>query len=172
MPVCYISFGSNWGDRIQNILKAISLVANLGNLEAVSTVYESLPWGVENQPPFLNGVLKLNTNLEPIRLLKELKEIERHIGRKERYRWGPREIDLDILLYDGYILMLSFLRIPHPYMLERDFVLFPLLELDENLIHPTLGQPIKLFAESLKNSLKPYACITSYFLHTAPNSRV
>ncbi|MEZ0360840.1 MAG: 2-amino-4-hydroxy-6-hydroxymethyldihydropteridine diphosphokinase [Hydrogenobacter sp.] len=169
MSVCYVSFGSNWGDRIENILKALTLLADWGNLEAVSTLYESLPWGVEDQPTFLNGVLKFNTELDPLKLLKVIKDIERRVGRKERYRWGPREIDLDILLYDRCIVMLSFLRIPHQHMLERDFVLFPLLELDENLMHPILEQPIKLFAGKLKNNLKPYACITSYSLRIAPS---
>ncbi|MGB9874192.1 MAG: 2-amino-4-hydroxy-6-hydroxymethyldihydropteridine diphosphokinase [Hydrogenobacter sp.] len=172
MAICYISFGSNFGDRLENILKALVLLAKLGRIEAVSTVYESPPWGVTDQPNFLNGVLKFSTDLNPIALLKALKRIERSVGRVERYRWGPREIDLDILLYEQYVIMLSFLRIPHKHLLERDFVVFPLLELDENLLYPITKEPLKLLAKNLKNQLKPYACITSYFLHTAPNFRV
>jgi 2-amino-4-hydroxy-6-hydroxymethyldihydropteridine diphosphokinase len=172
MAICYISFGSNFGDRLGNILKALNLLAQVGELEAVSTVYESPPWGVADQPNFLNGVIKLSTHLNPIALLKALKHIERCVGRVERYRWGPREIDLDILLYEQQVIMLSFLRIPHKHLLQRDFVLFPLLELDENLLYPITKEPLKLFAKDVKNQLKPFACITSYFLHTAPNFRV
>ncbi|MGC8852951.1 MAG: 2-amino-4-hydroxy-6-hydroxymethyldihydropteridine diphosphokinase [Hydrogenobacter sp.] len=172
MAICYISFGSNFGDRLENILKALTFLTKLGKIEAVSTIYESPPWGVTDQPNFLNGVLRLNTNLKPIALLRELKRIEKSVGRIKRYRWGPREIDLDILLYEQYVIMLSFLRIPHRHLLERDFFLFPLLELDDNLLYPITREPLKLLAKKVKNQLKPYACITSYLLYTAPNSRV
>jgi len=159
MHTYYISFGSNVGDRIQNILKAIELLKEIGKIDAISTIYESPPWGVEDQPEFLNGVLRLKTHTPPIELLTQLKEIEKKVGRKERQRWGPREIDLDILLCDNAIIMLSFLVVPHPHMTERDFVLFPLLEIERELIHPLYKKPLKEYAKGLKNNLKPYACI-------------
>ncbi|MFN3814341.1 MAG: 2-amino-4-hydroxy-6-hydroxymethyldihydropteridine diphosphokinase [Aquificaceae bacterium] len=159
MPICYVSFGSNWGDRIVNILKAISLLKNVGKVKSISTVYESEPWGVENQPPFLNGVLKLETHLNPISLLRVLKNIEEQVGRVKRYRWGPREIDLDMILYENYIIMLSFFKVPHPHMMERDFVLFPLVEIDKDLVHPITKEKIKSYTERLENKLKPYCCI-------------
>lgn len=153
----YISFGSNYGDRINNIIKALDLLAQHGQIVKISTVYESLPWGVTNQPNFLNGVLQLETKLNPIELLKVLKEIEKAVGRKERYRWGPREIDLDILLYENYIIMLSFLKIPHPYIEERDFVVIPLLEIADNLVHPLTKKPITFKGQKI--NLKPFACL-------------
>ena len=153
----YIAFGSNWGDRLGNILKAVELLKDVGYVEKVSTVYESLAWGVENQPPFLNGVLELKTDLDPIGLLKHLKDIEFKVGRKKRERWGPREIDLDIVLYEDYIVMLSFLRIPHPYLEERDFVLVPLSELEKTLVHPITKKPLTF--KGKPTNLKPFACI-------------
>ncbi len=159
MPICYVSFGSNWEDRIGNILKAISLLKKIGKIKSISTVYESEPWGVESQPSFLNGVLKLETHLNPISLLRALKNIEEQVGRVKRYRWGPREIDLDIVLYENYVIMLSFLKVPHPHMLERDFVLFPLVEIDRDIAYPITKERIKSYAERLENRLKPYCCI-------------
>jgi 2-amino-4-hydroxy-6-hydroxymethyldihydropteridine diphosphokinase len=98
------------------MLKALELLKSLGEVLRVSTIYESKAWGVVNQGDFLNCVVKFKTELEPVELLKRLKEIEKLVGRKERERWGPREIDIDILLYENYILMLSFLVVPHPYL--------------------------------------------------------
>ena len=159
MPICYIAFGSNLGDRLSYILKAFELLKNFGQIRKVSTLYVSQAWGKTNQPDFINGVFEFATDLEPIRLLKTLKEIESICGRKPRERWGPREIDLDILLYEDHILMLSFLRIPHLYLTERDFFLFPLLEISPNLVHPLFRQPLRTYAEKLENNLKPFACL-------------
>ncbi len=153
----YIAFGSNYGDRIENILKALELLKNYGRIKKVSTVYESQPWGVKDQPPFLNGVLELETDLDPISLLRVLKDIEKKVGRRERIKWGPREIDLDILLYENHIIMLSFLRIPHLYLEERDFVVVPLLEIAKNLTHPITKEPIRL--KGVQTNLRPYVCL-------------
>jgi len=103
--------------------------------------------------------LEFYTDLEPIGLLEVLKEIEEKAGRKPRERWGPREIDLDILLYENHIIMLSFLHIPHIYLTERDFFLFPLLELNPDIVHPISKIKLKDYAEKVKNSLLPFACL-------------
>ncbi|ADC90073.1 2-amino-4-hydroxy-6-hydroxymethyldihydropteridin epyrophosphokinase [Thermocrinis albus DSM 14484] len=155
----FIAFGSNVEDRINYILKAIELLQPCGKILKISTIYESAPWGVSQQPSFLNGVLLLETSFDPIKLLFCLKDVERLAGRRERYRWGPREIDLDIILYENNILFLSFLTIPHPYMTERDFVLVPLLELDPNLQHPITRVPLEDYLKKLKVNLKPFACL-------------
>ncbi len=162
MSICYIAFGSNWGDRLKNILKAFNLLEGYGKIIKVSTLYISQPWGKTDQPHFLNGVLEYDTDLDPISLLKSLKEIEKKVGRQPRERWGPREIDLDILLYENYIVMLSFLRIPHAYLTERDFFLFPLLELNPHLTHPISKIRLEEYAKKLKNNLLPFACIVKY----------
>lgn len=159
MHTCYIGFGSNKGDRIGYILKALELLKGLGCIERISTVYESEPWGFVEQEKFLNGVIMFSTNLDPIKLLFELKRVEELVGRKKGMRWGPREIDLDILLYENHIVMLSFLRVPHPYLTERDFVLFPLLELNSELVHPLTKVKLKSYAQRLPNRLTPFACL-------------
>ncbi len=159
MHTCYIAFGSNKGNRLEYILKALELLKELGVIKKVSTVYESEPWGVLKQEKFLNGVIEFSTKLEPIKLLFELKRIEELVGRQKGERWGPREVDLDIVLYENYIIMLSFLRIPHPYMTERDFVLFPLLELNPDIVHPITKVKLREYAKNLPNRLTPYACL-------------
>ncbi|MCS7171556.1 MAG: 2-amino-4-hydroxy-6-hydroxymethyldihydropteridine diphosphokinase [Aquificaceae bacterium] len=159
MPVCYIAFGSNVGDRLSYILKALNFLQGYGTIRKVSTLYTSRPWGKLDQPGFLNGVFEFDTKLEPIELLRLLKETEKICGRRPRERWGPREIDLDILLYEDNILMLSFLQIPHIHLLERDFFLFPLLEINSGLRHPLYGVELREYAKNLENQLKPFACV-------------
>ncbi len=152
-----LGLGSNVGDRISYILKAIDELERIGELGRISTVYESEPWGVVDQDPFLNCVLELFTGLDPFTLLKRLKEIEKRVGRKERFRWGPREIDIDILLYEEEVVDTPELRIPHPFIKERDFVLIPMLELDPNLKDPLSGEPYRKVR--LSNGLRPFCCI-------------
>ncbi|MFN4012405.1 MAG: 2-amino-4-hydroxy-6-hydroxymethyldihydropteridine diphosphokinase [Aquificaceae bacterium] len=159
MPVCYIAFGSNWGDRLNYILKALEFLKGYGSISKVSTLYISQPWGKTDQPEFLNGVLEFRTDLKPIELLRVLKGVEQKVGRRPRERWGPREIDLDILLYENHIIMLSFLHIPHMYLTERDFFLFPLLELNEELVHPVSKVRLKDYVEKVRNNLLPFACL-------------
>jgi len=134
----YIGLGSNLGERLDYIKEAIDLIKKLPSrsVKAVSSIYESEPYGKTDQPKFLNCVLKLNTELEPLELLRKLKDIEKKIGRTEAGRWDPRIIDIDILLYDDLFVDLPELKIPHPDMLNRDFVIKPLLELDESIVHP------------------------------------
>jgi 2-amino-4-hydroxy-6-hydroxymethyldihydropteridine diphosphokinase len=157
----FLGLGSNLGNRLENIFKALEELSRIGKVERVSTVYESPPWGVENQPSFLNCVVELRTDSEPEDLLKAVKEIEQKLGRVKRFHWGPREIDIDILLYGEEVVDETHLKIPHPFIQERDFVLFPLLELDESLKDPREGRPYKYYAERLKNRLTPYCSLLS-----------
>jgi len=159
LALCFLGMGSNVEDRMGYILKALDHIKNYAKILKSSTVYESQPWGVEDQPSFLNSVVMVETNLRPLDLLYRVKESEMLIGRRDRGRWGPREIDIDILLYEDHIIMLSFLKIPHPYILERDFVLIPLLEIAPHLIHPLYKTPLSQYANQIEISLKPFACL-------------
>jgi 2-amino-4-hydroxy-6-hydroxymethyldihydropteridine diphosphokinase len=139
MSTVYLGIGSNLGDRHKNCLRAVGLLKQRGILVTKqSSVHETEPWGLSEQPAFLNMAVELETGLGPIELLALLKKIEKDMGRQETVKWGPRIIDLDILLYDDITLNTEALVIPHPFMHEREFVLGPLAELAEELIHPVL----------------------------------
>lgn len=143
MSTVYIGIGSNLGDRHKNCLRAVELLKQSGlSVTKQSSVHETEPWGITDQPAFLNMAVEIETVLLPIELLALLKKIEKDMGRQEAVRWGPRIIDLDILLYDDITLNTDALIIPHPLMHEREFVLRPLSELAEDLIHPVLGKKI------------------------------
>jgi 2-amino-4-hydroxy-6-hydroxymethyldihydropteridine diphosphokinase len=135
MAIVYLAIGSNLGDRAENIkLAKTHLATNNINILQCSSIIETAPQGgPPNQCHFLNGVLKVETGLLPRELLALLKTIESKLGRIETVRNGPRPIDLDILLYDQLKLQTPQLTIPHPRMLERDFVMNPLNEIDPQL---------------------------------------
>lgn len=126
-----LGLGSNLGDSSATIRSALDALAAEHELLRVSTFYRSEPWGVEDQPPFVNAVAVIATDLPPEDLLESLKAIEARLGRVPSYRWGPRALDLDILLYDDARIDRPELQIPHPRMHERAFVLVPLAEVDE-----------------------------------------
>jgi len=131
MVVCYLGVGSNLGDRRKNIRLAIKKIDNLKTTKVIksSGIIETRPMGgPSGQGKFLNAALKIRTGLSPSLLLKELKSIEKALGRKKAVRFGPRTIDLDILFYGDKIVNTKVLKIPHPRMFERDFVLRPLSE--------------------------------------------
>ena len=139
MAIVYIGIGSNLGDRHKNCLRAVELLKQSGlSVTKQSSVHETEPWGVTEQPAFLNMAVELETGLAPAELLGLLKKIEKDMGRQETVKWGPRLIDLDILLYDDITLNTDALIIPHPLMHEREFVLGPLAELAKDLVHPVL----------------------------------
>ena len=143
MSTVYIGIGSNLGDRHKNCLRAIELLRQNGLLVTKqSSMHETEPWGVTEQPEFVNMAVEAETELAPIKLLEMLKKIEKDMGRQDTIRWGPRIIDLDILLYDNIILRTDSLTIPHPLMHEREFVLGPLSEIAGDLIHPVLKKSI------------------------------
>lgn len=138
--IAYIALGSNVGDRINNLRSAVDYLLESNAIDVIlsSSVYESLPYGNHNQQNFYNAAIKIKTSLLPLELFYLLKKTELKVGRQIRERWGPREIDLDILFYDDLILSDDILTLPHKGIHLRDFVLLPLIELDKNLVHPLL----------------------------------
>jgi len=140
MHIIYLALGTNLGDRFANLQAAIAALPPAVRVR--SPVYETLPWGLTSQPAFLNMVLKGETALAPVELLKHLKLLETELGRLPSVRWGPRRIDMDILFYDQLILDTPELTIPHPRLHERAFVLVPLADLAPGLVHPVLGKPV------------------------------
>ncbi|MCL1808275.1 MAG: 2-amino-4-hydroxy-6-hydroxymethyldihydropteridine diphosphokinase [Clostridiales bacterium] len=143
----FLSLGSNLNDREKNIRGAVERICASSGFKAgmCSQIIETEPWGVENQPKFLNCALEVKTWLEPEELVSSLKQIERDLGRVPGTKWGSRIIDIDILLYDLIIYKSERLQIPHPYMHERDFVLVPLAEIAPNAIHPVKKKYIREF---------------------------
>jgi len=129
--VCYLGVGSNLGKRSRNIKKALDYLVKTKDikLEKVSRIYETQSQGGPPQGKFLNAAVKIKASLSPQTLLKALKKIEKDVGRKKTVRFGPREIDLDILLYADRTIKQKNLVVPHPRMFERDFVLMPLREI-------------------------------------------
>ena len=141
-PAVYLGIGSNLGNRAANLRMALRYLPPLARVEEVSSLYETAPLGGEEQPPFYNAVCRISTGLGPEALLRHLKQIEFAIGRRPGPRWGPRPIDLDILLCGDQVLAREDLVIPHPLVAERAFVLVPLAELSPQLLHPVLGRPV------------------------------
>ena len=143
MALVYLSLGSNVGDRAAVLRRAIAGLpaATRGRVLRVSRLYETAPWGVRNQPSFFNLALALDTPLAPRDLLTALKEMEAAAGRTAGPRWGPRPLDIDILLYDQLVQNDPALIIPHPHLRERRFVLQPLADIWPAGT-PLLGQPL------------------------------
>jgi 2-amino-4-hydroxy-6-hydroxymethyldihydropteridine diphosphokinase len=144
--IVYLALGSNLGDRLANLKQAISSLTPQLEVKAKSQVYETPPWGYEDQPKFLNQVIKAKTYLDPEPLLKHLKRLEVALGRKESFPNGPRLIDLDILFYDDQVLNTPALVIPHPRLQERGFVLLPLMDIDPDLVHPVSKKSVREMA--------------------------
>ena len=125
----HLGLGSNLGDRMTSIVRAVEALASIGEISAVSSIYETAPFGVTDQPAFLNCCVALETRLAPAELLERTRRIERELGRVAGPRWGPRTADIDILLYGGRRVRTRELVVPHPGLLERAFVLVPLAEI-------------------------------------------
>ncbi|RUT57576.1 2-amino-4-hydroxy-6-hydroxymethyldihydropteridine diphosphokinase [Clostridium botulinum] len=139
MHTAYVAFGSNIGEKENYIKRALEKIEERGmKIIKVSSIYETEPYGVLDQDSFLNGVVKIETNLTPEDLIGELLHIEKQLDRVRERRWGPRTIDLDIIFYDDLIINEKDLVIPHKDMENREFVLKPLCDIDENFIHPVL----------------------------------
>lgn len=142
MLTIYLALGSNLGDRTANLDAARAALSPEVLVTATSPVYETEPWGYTHQPAFLNQVVRAKTVLSPHDLLIYLKALEKRLGRKESFRYGPRLIDLDILFYDDLSLETPELTLPHPHLAERAFVLVPLADLAPDLEHPDLHQTV------------------------------
>jgi 2-amino-4-hydroxy-6-hydroxymethyldihydropteridine diphosphokinase len=140
--IVYLTLGSNLGNRTSNLRRAIESLPPTVTVLAESPVYETLPWGVTDQPNFLNMALKGETRLVPLELLKRLKQLESELGRVPSVRYGPRLIDIDILFYADLVLEAPELTLPHPRLHERAFVLVPLNDIASGLRHPRLGKTV------------------------------
>ncbi|MHB9943431.1 2-amino-4-hydroxy-6-hydroxymethyldihydropteridine diphosphokinase [Clostridium sporogenes] len=151
MHTVYVAFGSNMGEKENYIKRALEKIEERGiKIIKVSPIYETEPYGVLDQDSFLNGVVKIETNLTPENLIKELLLIEKQLDRVRERRWGPRTIDLDIIFYDDLIINEKNLIIPHKDMENREFVLKPLCDIDENFIHPVLKKSVRQLYDELK----------------------
>jgi 2-amino-4-hydroxy-6-hydroxymethyldihydropteridine diphosphokinase len=144
MPDAFIGIGSNTGDKEENCREAIErLGKSCGDIKKVSSVHITEPWGLRDQPHFVNMAVNLETGLDPGTLLRALKSIESDMGREETLKWGPRCIDLDILVYDDVVMDTDSLTIPHPLLHKRKFALAPLGEIAPELVHPVKGKTIR-----------------------------
>lgn len=150
MSIAYIALGSNLGDKEKNLRRAIMLLLQQGiDVEKVSSFISTEPYGVTDQPQFLNAVCRVRTSLAPLALLDVLLATELTMGRVRLRHWGERNIDLDLLLYEDVVMDEPRLRLPHPDMQNRDFVLLPLAEIAPELVHPTLKKTIQELKDSL-----------------------
>ena len=132
MNICYLSLGANLGDKRKSLRQAVEYISQIDGvvLLNVSHFYETEPWGVKNQPNFINAAVKIKSSLEPLQLLDSLQAIEYKLGRVRKEHWGARTIDIDILSIDDIKMDTERLKLPHSYMFERDFVLVPLSEVN------------------------------------------
>ena len=149
MIEAYISIGSNIGPK-ENIKKCLGILTSEFEVIAISQMYETKPYGYENQSNFINLAVGIKTQLKAHELLKKLQEIENKLGRKRDFRFSPRTIDLDILLYGQEIIDNNNLSIPHKGLFERDFMLIPLLDIAPEITDPITKKKAKYLKEGIK----------------------
>ena len=150
MSIAYVALGTNLGDKRRQLENALAALQQAGvTVRRVSPFIETEPYGVTDQPAFLNGVCEVETTLSPQELLAILLKIETQQGRVRTRHWGPRVIDLDLLLYDDQIIDEPNLQVPHPDMENRGFVLQPLAAIAPQVVHPKLGQTIERLWQAL-----------------------
>lgn len=145
----YLALGSNLGDRHGRLIEALDRLHTRIAIDAVSSIYQTEPWGYADQPRFLNAACAGTTDLSPDEVLAFVKSIEVELGREPTFRYGPRAIDIDVLLYDDVVIDSEHYRVPHPGLPKRDFVLAPLREIAAGVIHPVLAQSIGSLANSI-----------------------
>lgn len=145
----YLGLGSNIGDRYSYIEQTMDALPPKVKIIARSPIYETPAWGYTDQDDFLNMVVHAATGFSPKQLLKYLKRTESMIGRRQRFVWGPREIDIDILFYEDQIIEQPGLTIPHPWIHQRPFVLQPLVDLNPHLVHPRINKTVAELLQQL-----------------------
>jgi 2-amino-4-hydroxy-6-hydroxymethyldihydropteridine diphosphokinase len=155
----YILLGSNLGNREQNLSLALNKISTgVGRILAQSSIYQSEPWGISQQPQFLNQVVEVNSRNDPQQVLQKLLGIETELGRERLEKWGPRTIDLDILFFNDRVIQTEKLIVPHPGLQMRRFALVPLCEIAPNFFHPLLEKTCQQILKECTDSLKvsPY----------------
>jgi 2-amino-4-hydroxy-6-hydroxymethyldihydropteridine diphosphokinase len=155
LVTAYIGLGSNLGDRHKNLEGAVERLSSVGSLTALSSVYETKPWGVDGyQPRYLNQVAAVNTILNPLDVVTELLSIEYVLGRAREAKNVSRTLDMDLLLHGDTVVEASGVTVPHPRLHERAFVLVPLAQIAADLVHPVFGKSIaELTAESDRSGI-------------------
>ncbi|HSW37330.1 MAG TPA: 2-amino-4-hydroxy-6-hydroxymethyldihydropteridine diphosphokinase [Candidatus Saccharimonadales bacterium] len=151
MAIVYLALGANVGNPKANIEQAIELLQSSVDKIQCAPLYASKAVGYTDQPDFINTAVSGETVLDPAELLKFVKEVEEQVGRVERFRWGPREIDIDIIFYNDSVVQQDNLVIPHPRFAERDFVLQPICDLDPTFIDPLSKRSVKQLLEALSS---------------------
>lgn len=154
-----LHLGSNVGDREGYLSAAKAMIQEMhGPLQESSAIYETAPWGLQEQESFLNQAILGRTKCSPFQFLADCKSIEHNLGRSKVEQWGPREIDIDIIFFDSFVVGTAELSIPHPYLHQRKFVLQPLADIIPHFKHPVLDQTIhQLYAECADTlSVEPY----------------
>ncbi|MEA3505615.1 MAG: 2-amino-4-hydroxy-6-hydroxymethyldihydropteridine diphosphokinase [Bacteroidota bacterium] len=157
MHSVFLLLGSNKGDRVELLNKAITQIgSSVGEIAELSSVYETEPWGFDDETPFLNQVIKINTTLEPYDVLSKILQIELVLGRVRKSKnYEPRVIDIDILFFDEMVINDSpDLIIPHPRLHQRKFTLMPLKEINSQMVHPVKGKTISELMDDCDDNLK------------------
>lgn len=151
MAIAYLGLGSNIGERETNLNNAIAKLSEVPGIQVtkISSRYETKPYGKTDQPDFMNMAIEVDTNLTPLDLLETVLGVEHELGRVRNEVWGPRNIDIDVLLYEELELQLSDLKVPHPEMHLRSFVIDPLYEIAPKREHPTLKMTVEKIKEQL-----------------------
>ncbi|SHM81647.1 2-amino-4-hydroxy-6-hydroxymethyldihydropteridinediphosphokinase [Caldanaerovirga acetigignens] len=143
MPKAFIALGSNLGDRRRNIAEAVEKMKRRGiKIVKMSSIIETEPYGYKDQDKFLNAACLVETELSPMELLDVLLVIEKEMGRERRIRWGPRNIDLDLIFYEDWVIRDERLTVPHPDAHNRTFVMGPIAEIEPDFVHPVLKKRV------------------------------
>lgn len=151
----FLLLGSNLGDREEIIAKAIIEIGiQIGDISIKSSIYETLAWGIEDQPAFLNQVVTVASSKKPDELLSTVNKIEKELGRVRHEKWGERLIDIDILYFDNLVINTMDLKIPHPEIINRRFTLVPLAEIAPDFVHPVLEKTQSELLESCEDGLE------------------
>lgn len=160
----YISVGSNLGSKLENCQKGVEALIRSGSTSLIkqSGIYKTDPVGYKDQDWFVNYVIKIETDLDPFQLWRELEDIQRKTGRGHNpIRYGPRVLDLDIILYDDMVINSPELIIPHPRMHKRRFVLKPICDIDPQIVHPVFEKDMQYLLDTLNDAeqgIEPYSC--------------